>query len=78
MVVALVTAVTRELNPLTNMIWFTSEGLVKFVPTPVTTVPFLAMLIVPTPAIGVTLYANGITYFLYMFSSRIEVNTSSV
>jgi hypothetical protein len=58
--VALATAVTRELKPLTRMIWPTNEGLRKFVPTPVTVAPFLAMLIVPVPAVGVTLNANAI------------------
>jgi hypothetical protein len=42
------------------MIWFTSEGLVKLVPTPVTVVPLRAMLIVPTPTPAVVLNANAI------------------
>jgi hypothetical protein len=65
--VALATAVTLELNPLTNIIWFTSDGLVKFVPTPVTVVLFLAMLIVPTPTPGVVLNAKAIIYPLSVY-----------
>jgi hypothetical protein len=58
--VGLATAVTRELKPLTKMIWFNSDGLVKFVPTPVTAVPLRAILIVPTPTPGVVLNPKAI------------------